>query len=121
MDPEFLILKNYDILGGEKFKKVLFIHHKGIYQLFEKLWPIPASATEIEIKQVFAEFINDISIDYNLKYSIIGYLMHMYLTYWAWHRVPPSSLYFWRSSIEAEWTMVDCASLIQGTEEFINP
>lgn len=94
------------------FKKQIFLHRYGLFELFKKLNPTYDASDE---HYLFVEFINKSVISMNHTYTIIGYIIHFYFVYWSWSRI----LYCpvinkWTIQCEYRpWTLVDASGYIQ--------
>ena len=93
-DPS-LFLKSCGISGTESFKQVLLSHSNGLFELFKKMHPIPGNADEEEIGTVFIDFINYVTIDSQMSYSLLGMVIHLYLTIWSGGRVFATCNSYW--------------------------
>ncbi|KAJ3304025.1 hypothetical protein HDV03_003139 [Kappamyces sp. JEL0829] len=118
LDAGFLLQDNDEIVGCEEFRQVLLNHHPALFKLFATLVPISSSADELEIRRVFTDWINFITLDQRISYTFVGFFVHAYCTWWACSRVhllPVVTLGFAGSAAAQArpWTLVDVTGCYQ--------
>ncbi|KAI8892689.1 hypothetical protein BC833DRAFT_610910 [Globomyces pollinis-pini] len=94
-----------------KFDTLVFKHRHKLYALFKHWVKDTQEASAEELKE-FNEFLDIVTIDMKMSYSIFGLIFHGYLIYWSWKRVLYCPTGEWVCPTRP-WTLVDQTGWIQ--------